>query len=184
MQLLHFLNVWYSSFNNDVTEMLLNDLKIQPLFFQIPESRLPLPTSSLIRTSRYSRHFDKGHFKWAFNNSNSSNNKQVNSNVTSNYSEEERKSRSPEKRFETISSPKKFSLCMTGIESSDEDSDYPRREAAAEPRFRMSSESFVTSSKNSSRESKSTKAAQRIERIDCVARQPTPENKQKTGCDK
>jgi len=68
---------------------------------------------------------------------------------------------------------------MTGIESSDEDSDYPRREAA-DPRFRMSSESFVA--KNSSRESKSNKA-ERIESIDFCARQPTPENKQTTGWD-
>ncbi len=81
--------------------------------------------------------------------------------------------------MESVASPKKFSLCMTGIESSDEDSDYPRREAA-EPRFRMSSESFVK--KNSSREAVGESKAHRIESIDCCARQPaTPERKPTTG---
>jgi hypothetical protein len=91
----------------------------QLLIFQIPDSRLPLPTSSLIRTSRYSRHFEKGHFKWTVNN------KQQVSKPTS--EERQIRTNSLEKNSETLKSPKKFSLCMTGIESSD-DSDSPRQD--------------------------------------------------------
>jgi len=76
--------------------------------FQIPDSRLPLPTSSLFRTSRYSRHFDKGHFKWPINKHQSTEESQFRTHCSDNFHV-----------------PKKFSLCMSGIESSDE-SDPPR----------------------------------------------------------